>query len=451
MIAFRYGGRPIDMTREGAHSLSSLTVNQLKSLTKPVLFTTFYGKSGYALQQKDRVDQLLELYEAANPEMIRLDHVDPFREQARYKDLVERARDVELTQGGGVVVEYGKGDETERAVVRTLDLFPGLAAARFDPDASAVKTEFRGEDVLTSALMRLRKGKKPIIVFTSGHKEPSIDEMEVNKPGLGFWKARLAATGWEVASINLLTSELPTGTDLVVIAAPTEPFKAEELARLRAFSERKGPILMLLDAAPSVSLDGFLKSFNVEAPGGMVEEPRLRNKVAELVLVRPEPTLNPIVTPLENQYLLMQRPAPLRISTLKNMTPNVLTNPLLRSSRQSTVGKETGPFNLALVVSDTAHKGDTGPGAPRLVIASSRYMANNAWIQQFPANLDFLMNSVNWLRRDDGSVGIAPLTHDSMTLTADAVLRARLVLVPTVMAGILIISVGVLTYLARRH
>ena len=126
VIAFRYGGRAIDMTREQAHSLSSLSLNQVKGLTRPVTFTTFFGKSGVAVQQKDRVDQLLELYKSANPEMVHLDHVDPFREQARYDDLVKRVKEVEITQGGGVVVDYGEGETADHAVVRTRDLFPDL-------------------------------------------------------------------------------------------------------------------------------------------------------------------------------------------------------------------------------------------------------------------------------------------------------------------------------------
>jgi hypothetical protein len=169
------------------------------------------------------------------------------------------------------------------------------------------------------------------------------------------------------------------------------------------------------------------------------------------VLVKPERSGGPIVEPLENQYLLLDNPAPLWIAGLKGMNSKILTNVLLRTSRQSTVDKETGPFNVALVATDAATKGETAAPAPRLIIASSRSMGNNFWVQQFPQNLDFLMNSLNWLRGSSGSVGIAPHTHDAITLTADSVLRARLVLVPTVMAGILIISVGVLTYIARRH
>jgi hypothetical protein len=452
VIAFRYGGQPIDMTREREHSLSSLTLNQLKSLTQPVRFTTFYGRGGTARQQKERVDLLLDLYRNANPAMVTLDHVDPFREQARYDELVKRAKDVELTQGGGVVVEYGKGDAADHAVVRTMDLFPGLGAARYDPDAAILKTEFRGEDALTSAIMRLRDGKRPIIVFTTGHGEPPLDGLDTGKPGLGFWKARLSSTGWDPIEINLMTSELPTGAAVVVVVAPTSPFKADELTRLRFFTDRKGPLLVLLDDPAPAALDGYLKEFNVEAPGGTISEPRFRwRDQPTQILVKPERSGGPIVEPLENQFLLLTQASPLRITPLKGMNPKILCNALLHTSRQATVGSENGPLNVALVATDAPEKGSTATLGPRLVIASSRYMANNSWVQQFPANLDFLMNSVNWLRGSTGSVGITPQTHDAMTLTADSVVRARLVLVPTVMASILIISSGVLTYIARRR
>ena len=57
----------------GRFTLSSLTLNQLKSLSRPVTFTSFFGESPRALRQADRVQQLLDLYKAANPSKIRLE------------------------------------------------------------------------------------------------------------------------------------------------------------------------------------------------------------------------------------------------------------------------------------------------------------------------------------------------------------------------------------------
>ncbi len=55
VLAFRYGGRAIDFTRERTFTLSSLTANQLKSLKRPVTFTVFFGDSPRSVRQLDRV------------------------------------------------------------------------------------------------------------------------------------------------------------------------------------------------------------------------------------------------------------------------------------------------------------------------------------------------------------------------------------------------------------
>ncbi len=44
VIAFRYGGQPLDMTREGTYSLSTETTALLRSLDRPVKFTLLFGQ-----------------------------------------------------------------------------------------------------------------------------------------------------------------------------------------------------------------------------------------------------------------------------------------------------------------------------------------------------------------------------------------------------------------------
>ncbi len=82
VIAFRYGGRALDLTHEGSFSLSSQTINQVATLKRPVTFTTFFGRSRAAMQELDRVNALLELYKAVNPKLVRIDAIDPFRDLA---------------------------------------------------------------------------------------------------------------------------------------------------------------------------------------------------------------------------------------------------------------------------------------------------------------------------------------------------------------------------------
>lgn len=463
VLAFRYGGPAIDMTREGAYSLSTRSLNLTRSLTRPVTFTTFYGRSAAAYLQYDRVRQLLELYQAANPAMVRLEHVDPFRDQGRFEELAKRAPAVEVTQGGGVVVDYAEGQTPRSLVVRNADLFELPGASRFDPTIDRFETRFKGEDAVTSALMRLREGKQVLVAFTTGHGEPSLSDVDTNRPGLGLLAARLASTGALTVSVNLLTEDLSPETDLVVVAGPRTAFQPDEVARLRKHAERKGPVLVLLGDTEDTGLGPFLQSFGVELGKGFVVEPRqnLRRQV-EVVVVPVAAPRHPIVGPLANQFLVFPRPAPLNVVTpgpaeslgevsvlLKSSPESWLETDLAASHVENDGKKPRGPFDLALAVADRRKRGEAEP-AHRLVVVASRYLADNRYVQTAPANLDLVMNAIAWLRSDPGGIGIDPKTHTALTLSADPVLRARLVLVPSVMAVLLIIVLGLTTYAARR-
>jgi hypothetical protein len=467
VIAFRYGGRALDLTRDQVFSLSSLSRVQLKTLERPLTLTTFFGRSSVAVQQFDRVRQLLELYKAANPDKVTLNHVDPYRDLVRYDELVKRVPDVDVTLGGGVVIEYGEGESADRVVVRNNDLFDLPRPSRFDPLNEKYETIFKGENAITFALMRLREGKKPKIVLTSGHGEPSLDEMGVNAPGLGVWRGRMAATGMEVVEINLLTQDIPNDTALVAVVGPRTPFRPDELARLRTYSERKGPLLVVLGDSDTTGLEKFLKGFNVEVGKGFIVEPRRHYQGrAENILIPLMNEWHPILEPLNNELLLLRRAAPLSVAAQTEATPAsgaLVATVLLRTSPESWAEADlaakqarkdekdpSGPLAVCIAVNDRPKLGDNEPGAPRLVVFSSRYLADNATIQIAPASLDLLMNTVNWLRGRSGDTGIAPKVHDSLTLTADPVLRVRLIVVPTVMAVLLIITLGVTTYLVRR-
>ena len=467
VIAFRYGGRALDLTRERAYSLSTLSLNQVRSLSRPVTFTMFYGRSGVALQQRDRVDQLLEMLKAANPAKIKIDTVDPYRDLPRYEALVKRVPAVDVTQGGGVVVDYGDGETTETEVVRNADLFDLPRAARFDPETEKFATAFKGEDALTTALIRLREAKKSKVVFTTGHREPSIDDLETGRSGLGVWRSRLAATGSEVLAVNLLTNDLPDDAALVIVAGPQTPFKPEEVAKLKAFADRKKPLLMLLGDVEETGLEDFLGGFQVSLGRGFIVEPRLNYRNNPTAILVPIANgRHPIVEPLVNELVVLNRAAPLMLLPAPGQaskTPLPVVEVLLRTSKDSWDEPDlktarghkgpdnlSGPLNVGLAVFDRPPPEEGKQGTPRLVVFSSRYMADNAVLQLSPVNLDLLMNALSWLRGKAELGGIPAKTHVAMTLTADPVVRARLVLVPTVMAVLLILTLGVTTYLARR-
>jgi hypothetical protein len=110
-----------------------------------------------------------------------------------------------------------------------------------------------------------------------------------------------------------------------------------------------------------------------------------------------------------------------------------------------------GPLTVAVVVAERPEPGSGRPGKPRLVVVSSRLVGDNFFVDVEPTNLDLLTNAIHWLRGRSELGGIAPKTHTALTLAVDPILRTRLVLVPTVMAILFILGLGITTYAARRE
>ena len=62
---------------------------------------------------------------------------------------------------------------------------------------------------MTSALIRLREGKRSRIAFSVGHDEPSTGEVDPARPGIGLWRARLTSAGIDPVEVNLVREDVP--------------------------------------------------------------------------------------------------------------------------------------------------------------------------------------------------------------------------------------------------
>ena len=476
VAAFRYGSRALDLTRDRAFSLSSRTENLLKALDRPVGFTAFFGNSERSIRQLDRVRQMLEQYRAANPRKVRVDYLDPNADIKEFEALAKRVPDVVASPGGGIVVSYGDGSAASLALIGTTELFESQGG-RFEAGPDRFVSTFDGEDVVTSVLARLLEGRRSRVGFTTGHGEPSTGELDPSQPGLGLWRARLASIGTDVVEVDLLAGDPPEDVNLLILCGPRTPFQSDEVTRIKAFIVRGGQLIVLVADAETVGLTDLLLAYNVDLGPGVVADPRYnyqRRAFLTYAKIPPGVTNQPIVDSLGGRVVLMPNSAPIRIlgasarsggpSSKVAANPGVLASPFLRTSPESWL--ETSP-NDRPIARDPA-KDAAGPitlgvavvarprtaserATPRMVVLSCAGAADNQTVRLEPANLDLLMNAVHWLRGRPELLGIDAKTHESLLFAADPGLRLRLVMVPTLLALVLIIGLGMSTYLARRH
>jgi hypothetical protein len=438
-----------------------------------------FGRGVNAVKLRDRVVQLLESYKAVNPAMIQLDNLNPYSDPTRGEELTRRVPELDILHGGGVVIEYGEGEGAQHVVVRNQDLFQ---VKPFDPASggqSQFASDFTGEDEITSALIRLSEGKKSKVAFTTGHGEAPTGELSPRRRGIGNWKARLAKVGCEVIDLNLIQDEIPPDLSLLIVMGPRGPFKPDELAKLKGFSIAGGPIMLLLGNTEPTGLDELLKSYNLAIGGGIVIDPTLNYKSNQALVFAPtSPGLkHPIVEPLgTNRAVLMPAAAPIHIfgqSTRgrppsEPVDPNFVPAPIVLSSKYAwsesnpnnpplrfdSEQDEPAPLLLGVAVSqrpEKARPGDAAEGKPRLVLFSSPAMAENAFHEIEPTNLDLLMNAASWLRNKPNTQGIPSHTHVALTLSVDPFLRSRLILVPSAVTAMLIVAMGIIVYIARRQ
>ena len=473
IVAFRYGGEAIDFTSDRSHSLSSLTVGQIKGLEKPLRLTVFLGGSDRATRRLDRVKQLLELFKAQNPEKITVESINPFTDPGAFEALVKRVPDAAILTEGGVALESGEGESATRGVVSSQELFqsPGQGPnARKD----SYVTTFAGEDVLTSTLIRIREGKISRVAFTTGHGEPAVDEMESSRPGLGLWKRRMASVGLAAIPVNLMSEEIAPDVALVVIVAPSSPFKPEEAKRLRDHMLKQKPVLLLLGLGESSGLEELLKIHNIIVSNEHIFDPKFNLRGPSIVATPPLLAVgHPVIDALAGQQILIPNPRPIDVlgtarkrgeKPSAKVNPGVDAMPILwtgpesfasasqRFPRFDPAKDRAGPLVVgvaAMTLPELA--GGASLGKPLLMVYSSPYLADNQSLTLDPSNLDLLMNSINWLRGRAELQGIAPKTHVAPIFTADPNLRMRLHIIPTLLAGLLIVGLGILTYLTRRQ
>jgi hypothetical protein len=376
-----------------------------------------------------------------------------------------------MMPGGGVLIEYGEGDGARFAAISNQEMFEsdGPAPGR---GAGVYASTFRGEDAITSALSRLRKGRVIKVGFTTGHGESSLDRPTSEGSGLNRWKERLAASGFEATPINLLEAPVPDDVKLVVVAGPREAFKPREVERLRTYADDGGPVLACLDGSAPNGLEAFLKTFNLELGRGRLVDPRLNlNGRQSFVFCLLEPALgHPTTEGISgDRAVLIVNGSPIRFvgtsgaddDSPASINAKMLPAAVLRSGTSSWLDSEPtaarpsfdkekdqpGPAVTAAAVSE--REGSTLL-KPRLLLVSSRSAGDDAVVEAEPTNLDLLMNAVGWLRGRGDSAGVPPKVHAALTLVADPGLRWRLLLAPTVVAAACLAAVGGLVYMVRR-
>jgi len=247
--------RPLrwDTTRAQSQSLSPVSKALLKEVSKPLSLTVFLPQGAGERQQAKEV---LQLYVYHNPR-VSYRFVDPEREPLK-------ARQAGYRFAGNVLLEYQ--DRRQMAD---------------QPD----------ENAITNTLRKVLKMERKKVYFLAGHGERDLNDP---KPG-GFQAAKRALEneGYEIEALNLLSrGAVPPDGAVVIVAAPKKPLMSTEVDTLKAYLEKGGRLLIMLEAFEDGGLKGFLERYGVGLDDGIILDV---NQVSQALGVS-------AVMPLVSQY-----------------------------------------------------------------------------------------------------------------------------------------------------
>lgn len=437
-LSFRHYQR-WDWTRSHLYTLSDKSKSIVQGLDRDVSVIVFMDDQSPVYEP---TRELLSRYAAASPK-IKVTYFDPVRNPARAQQLMEKYQ----VQRAAIVFESGD----QKRVVEPADLA--------DYDYSAMQTGggpemkgFKGEQKFTSAIVELVEAKKPSILFTTGHGEPSLDDME----GRGFGRLQqflgtdnFAIEEWASLGKTAVTPD----TDLVVVAGPTQPFIAQELDVLSKFLQGGGRVLVMFD--PNLSEAGrvadtgiaaWLEKWGIKAQEDVVVDPSnlLPFFSAETIFAANydmHPIVDalrqakvPVVFSLARSVVAGAAPADATLTELVKTSADGWgeTDLANLTQVQKSDGDVQGPVSLGIALELNAEKpasplGEEGlppepsPAAPkgpngRMVVYGDSDFATNSQLDQ-PGNATLIANTLNWMVERETHLGIAPKEPEQVHLS----------------------------------
>ncbi len=320
---------------------------------------------------------------------------------------------------------------------------------------------FKGEQAITSAMIDLVEGKKKILGYVTGHKEPSLSE---GTSPISVLKTFIENENIRFQELNLLDLDaIPAEVKALMIVGPQYDFSEREMKLLRDFWDKQGRILLLLDpAAKTPRLRSFANELGVKLNDDRLMA-FLRTGIQELALTRDVQARflgdSPITKRLADARALFLggtssisvepdrvRAANIRVEQLIQAEKGYFAEKDYNTDDQVKLQADAKQSNAPLTIGAAVEKGGSADqrvqvNSSRLVVVSNASFVQDNAITQDQQGLDFISGSVNWLLSREQLIGIAPKVPKPLTfsLNEEALRRLRwfvLLFIPLVPAVI---------------
>ncbi len=225
-----------DLTKQRKYSLSPETLSYLRNLDRPVHVVVTYSEEENNPEIRGILQEFVYATESRDTGRITVETLNIYQNRRRSEELG-------ITTSGLVVLLSGD----KRRMVRHDELY-GVKGSK--------RETFRGEQVLTAAILDVAQLGRKKIYFLVGHGELRLSDTEPRK-GLSAVRDELAQRNFEIDEIDLgVARKIPDDAALLVATAPQGRYSPLEQELLRRYLGANAGrlILFLAPGIPTGSL-----------------------------------------------------------------------------------------------------------------------------------------------------------------------------------------------------
>jgi ABC-2 type transport system permease protein len=429
-----------DLTQDKLYTLTNETNKILADLKNDTKIMVFFETG----KKDPNISAVVEKYKAASDKLI-VEEKDPITQPQLAQKYSKDNKSVGI---GSIVVESGSRFKTI-----SYDDFFSYSIGEFDEENI---DSFSAEQQITNAIVYVNSDKEQILYTLTGHGEASLNS-DITK--------QLEVENYSVKEINLLQGNAELSQDsMLVITSPQRDISKEEADKIKTFLTNGGRAAFFVDITKEIfpNLQDLLSYYGVKLQNTLIVEGQAGRTAQSQIELLPEIQPHDILNAIKSNNMLIFTPIAQGIQEQEKKRDTIKIEPLLITSTNSwgkvdlnttTLTKEasdlTGPFNVAAAITDQDKS--TGKTAKLLVVGGSSFMSPDVISATNGANLDFVMNSFNWLQDKKDGTSIRPKNLTVQNLTMTNLQKITLSAVAVILIPGAITAAGIIVWLRRRH
>ncbi|MBM7582513.1 hypothetical protein JOD02_001370 [Caldicoprobacter guelmensis] len=433
----------LDLTQNQMYSLSEQTNKVLDNLKQDVKIIALYETG----EEDKTVLEIIERYQKRS-KRISYTVIDP----ERYPQLLTKyEKGGESLNAGSLIVE--SGDK-----FKVIDRYDLVNYTYNEYSGQWYAQSLAVEQRLTGAILYVTAEELPVVYTLVGHGEDSLP-YDVRK--------QLELENYTIEDLNLVTQDsVPEKAHALLVLAPKRDITKEEEERIRKYLENQGRAIFFIQNLNGElpNFESLLKSYGVALQRVLVVEgdPNMHYPGNPLYII-PNMESHSILSPLKSGQMYVFAPHSQSIEVLEMKRRTLTIEPLLVTSDKAwaktnleakTIEKEEqdleGPFNIAVAITDKIYQ-DNETKETRVLVVANTNILNSRLVSQVPGNVNFLLNSLNWLRDREESISIRPKSLTTPRLRISAYQQLIFSGIVVVLIPLIVLASGLTVWLRRRH